>query len=691
MSRTGNTTKITLNITGVPDNDFLVLSFKGEEAISKLYSITIKVVAEREPREFEKLLHKEAFLCFGKEGEGLHGHIYSIKKGKTGTRLTSYTLVLKPFLAYLQHASNRRIFQNQTTTQIISQVLKEHGLLEGLHVEFQMGPVPQAERDYCVQYEESDLHFVQRLCEEDGRWFFFEHSEKGHRLIFGDDETFFHKNPPVILPYVPINGMAQETEALDDFGVRVVARTSEVVERDYDFQKSHIQLEALEKSDLFPRLQDYVYPGRFTEQPLGNQRAGRGLERHRTDYELAEGSTDQPLLRSGSVLKVEGHTDPDWNAQWVLISVEHEAYQPQVLEEFNSTAGMDEDGIQQGYRNRFTAIPERVQFRPPLEHPISRILGNQTARVTGPEGEEIYCDAYGRIRIKFHWDRSGKNDEFTSCWVRVASALAGGGYGAVSIPRVGMEAVVTFLEGDPAQPLVMGCVANNQNPVPYPLPENKTKSVFRSKSSRASTGYNELSLEDRAGSEKIYVRAQRDMEQNIQNDSRLEVGNERFETIKGKSTSVLEAEEDRTVTGARSVQLMDSDNLQVAADSHTRIGGLYATEVGGNATLKVVGDLVFESTSSITLKIPGLHIVIGPEGIFSSTLILPGGLPRTGTTAIPLTPGAAAALLPPPELPPVMGVIQSALMAQNQAMAADFCPLCEACREGLCTLEGAAA
>ncbi|MDB5993537.1 MAG: Rhs element Vgr protein [Pseudomonas sp.] len=427
MSHSGNTTKITLNITGEPENNFLVLSFKGEEAISKLYAITIKVVTERAPREFEKLLHKEAFLCFGENGEGLHGHIYSIKKGKTGTRLTSYILVLKPFLAYLRHASNRRIFQKQTTTQIISQVLKEHGLLEGVHVEFRSGPVPQAEREYCVQYDESDLHFVNRLCEEDGRWFFFEHSAQGHRLIFGDDEAFFHKNPAVVLPYVPINGMAAEKEAIDDFGVRVVARTSEVVERDYDFKKSHVQLEALKKSELFPRMQDYVYPGRFTEQPLGNQRSTRALERHRTDYELAEGRTDQTLLRSGALLRVEGHPDPDWDAVWVLVAVQHEAYQPQVLEEFNSGAPKDDDGIQQGYRNTFTAIPERIQFRPPLEHPISRILGNQTARVTGPEGEEIYCDPYGRVRVKFHWDRSQQNDETTSCWVRVASALAGEG------------------------------------------------------------------------------------------------------------------------------------------------------------------------------------------------------------------------------------------------------------------------
>ncbi|MEB0079628.1 type VI secretion system tip protein TssI/VgrG [Pseudomonas sp. CCI3.2] len=691
MSHPVSSTKITLSVKGEQENNLLVLSFHGEEAISRLYEITIEVVTERQPREFEQLLHKEAFLSFGEDGEGLHGHIYSIKKGRTGTRLTSYTLVLTPYLFYLKHASHRRIFQNQTTTQIISQVLKENGMFSGLHVEFKTGALPMAEREYCVQYDETDLHFIQRLCEEDGRWFYFEHAPEGHRMIFGDDEILFHKKPALVLPHVPVNGMVPEGPAINDFGLRVIARTSDVVSRDYDFQQSHVQLEAAKDSSLAPHMQDYVYPGNFTDESGGRERVKRLLERHRTDYQLAQGATNQPLLRSGSVLQVEGHSDPDWNTLWVLVSVKHEAYQPQVLEEFNASMLDESHGIAQGYRNTFAAIPEKIQFRPSLRHGISKIHGSHTAKVTGPAGEEIYCDKYGRVRVKFHWDRAEQNDETTSCWVRVSSSWAGQGYGAVTIPRVGMEAIITFLEGDPAKPMITGCVTNNQNPTPYPLPEHKTKSVFRSRSTLASTGYNELHLEDKSGKELIYLRAQRDMEQNIQNDSRIEVGNERLETITGKSTSVLKAAEDRTTTGERSVQLLAGDNLNVATSSHTKVGQVLVVEAGTEIHLKSSGNVVIDAGISLSIKAGGVHFVVSAAGIYSSVPILLGGAPVPGTPASPLTPGAVAALIAPPDLPPVMSYAQQAILIRSNVFGDDVCPLCEACREGLCMLEGATA
>ncbi|WP_297843703.1 type VI secretion system tip protein TssI/VgrG [Pseudomonas sp.] len=691
MSHSASTTKITLQVKGEQENNLLVLSFCGEEAISQLYQITIEVVTERDPRDFENLLHQEAFLRFGDGGEGLHGHIYSLKKGRAGPRFTSYTLVLTPFIFYLQFASHRRIFQHQTTTQIISQVLKENGILSGLHFEFKAGGVPTPARDYCVQYAESDLDFILRLCEEDGRWFYFEHTAEGHRLIFGDDEILFHKKPALVLPHVAINGMVPEGPSINDFSVRVIARTSEVVSRDFDFQQAHVQLETLKKSNMRPHLEDYVYPGNFTEESGGRERAKRMLERHRSDYQLAQGATNQALLRSGSLLRVEEHSDPDWNVLWVLLCVKHEAYQPQVLEEFGASTLDNGAGIAQGYRNTFTAIPEKVQFRPQLQHPISRIYGSQTAKVTGPKGEEIYCDEYGRVRIKFHWDRVEQDDETTSCWVRVSSSSAGAGHGAVAIPRVGDEVVITFMNGDPAQPMITGCVANSQRPVPYALPEHKTKSVFRSRSTPASTGYNELYLEDKSGSEMIYVRAQRDMEQNIQNDSRIQVGNERLETITGKSTSVLNAAEDRTTTGPRSVQLLDGDNLKVATSSHTEVGQVLTVKTGVETHLKSSGNIVLDAGVSLSLSAGGHHLIISAAGIFVSSLVVLGGAPIPGTPASPTIPGSVAALIAPPDLPPVMALSQSAVMAQTKALGADFCPLCEACRDGLCTLEGTAA
>ena len=205
----------------------------------------------------------------------------------------------------------------------------------------------------------------------------------------------------------------------------------------------------------------------------------------------------------------------------------------------------------QGYRNHFTATPWTVSFRPALDHPKPRILGSQSAVVTGPPGEEIHCDEYGRVKVQFFWDRHGQADDKTSCWLRVSSSWAGDQYGAIAIPRVGMEVLITFLEGDPDQPLITGCLYHKENAVPYELPANKTRSVFKTLSSPGGGGYNELRIEDRKGAEQIYVHAQRDWDQNIEHDQKIRVGHERHDTSEANSYSEFRAEEHRTTHGRR--------------------------------------------------------------------------------------------------------------------------------------------
>ncbi|MGV8861640.1 MAG: type VI secretion system Vgr family protein [Pseudomonas sp.] len=634
----------TLSIKGNQNHELRVLAFSGEEAISECFEITVDVVTERPLRELESLLHKEAYLAFG--NQGLHGHIYSIRKGKVGTRLSHYQLVMVPFLRYLQHASNRRIFQNLTTEAIIRDVLKGHGLLSGLDVQFNIGPEKPVPHEYCVQYEESDLHFVSRLCEAEGYFYYFKHTPEGHQLIFADQETeFYHAgNPTVVMPFRPINGMASEHPVIQAFGVGLSTRPSRVTHRDYDFRQAHISLEADRDAKVFPNLETYIYPGEFDTAHAGRVRTRRALERLRGDAERAQGQSNQPALRSGTPLQIEEHPERNWNVVWLPTWVFHEGRQPAVLEEYAVGDEPVETGrITQGYRNEFIAIRETVQFRPALKHPIPKIQGMQTAVVTGPAEEDIHCDQYGRVKVRFHWDRSEEN-ESTSCWVRVASSWAGAGHGAVTIPRVGMEVLVAFEEGHACKPIVVGCLSNNTQQVPYNLPDNKTKTVLRSKSTGGNSGFNELSLEDKSGAEQIYLRAQRDMEQLIQNDSRIEIGNERLETIKGNSTTVLKAEENVTVTGARKVQLLADDHRQVAGSSHTRVGGDLLISAGQE--VHITGDnIVINGGLSLTLSVHGQHIVINPAGIFSSTPIQVGGAPVLGTPAMPLAPGEVLVLV----------------------------------------------
>ncbi len=495
MFAAANQTHFSLAIDGLA-LDLQVLSFSGSEAISQPFAFDLELVGERPVPDLESLLHKPAFLTLGPAGNGIHGLVRSAGQGDSGKRLTRYRITLVPQLAYLAQRTNQRIFQHLTVPQIVALILEEHGILADAY-RFQLG-TRYPEREYCVQYDESDLQFVQRLCCEEGIHFHFQHSATAHLLVFGDDQTVFPRLAPVA--YQQDSGLVADRPAVKRFGVRLETRTSRVTRRDYDFEKPRLTLESAARGEARPDLEDYDYPGRFVDRERGKHLARRALERQRSDYRLAEGRSDQPLLLSGHFLPLAAHPQAGWNDLWLLTEVIHEGRQPQVLEEsIVSDTSASPDDFRQGYRNRFQATPWEAFFRPPPTPPKPRILGTQSAVVTGPKGEEIHCDRYGRVKVQFHWDREGQADDSSSCWLRVASGWAGRNYGAIAIPRVGMEVLVTFLEGDPDQPLVTGCLFHREHPVPYELPAHKARSVFKSLSSPGGGGYNELRIEDRKG------------------------------------------------------------------------------------------------------------------------------------------------------------------------------------------------
>src|SRR5690554_6466794 len=480
MFNLANEAHFTLDLPGL-EHDFRVLSFRAREAISQCYRIELQLVSDQPDLDLEALLQRNAWLGI------------------------------------------------------------QHGEGEG-----------------------TGLHFIQRLCEEEGIHYHFRHSPDGHHLVFGDDQTVFPRLAPT--GFDQGNGMVADEPVIKRFGVRLETRTSRVTRRDYDHQMARLLLESQARGEQLPDLEDYDYSGRFTDRSRGKHLAQRSLERHRSDYRQAAGHSNQPTLRSGHFLELQGHPRDSWNDLWLITAIHHEGKQPQVLEESITDAGVSKSygftpsplegqaqrrtaegwpegrapegrvmgwgegetdpNFTQGYRNHFQATPWDTPHRPALRHPKPRALGQQTAVVTGPAGEEIHCDAQGRIKVQFHWDREGQADAHTSCWLRVASSWAGNHWGSVTIPPIGMEVLVSFLEGDPDQPLVSGCLYNSAHPVPYELPAHKTRSLFKSLSSPGGNGFNELRIEDKAGEEQIFIHAQRDWDQNIQHDQTIRVGNE---------------------------------------------------------------------------------------------------------------------------------------------------------------------
>ncbi|RIJ09182.1 type VI secretion system tip protein VgrG [Pseudomonas sp. 91RF] len=673
-------------------HDFQVLSFSGSEAISEPFAFKVELVGTRPDADLPGLMHQQAFLAFDDHGHGIHGQIQHIGRGNIGERLTRYSLTLAPCLANLRHRVNQRIFQNLSVARIIAQILEEHGIHADRY-RFQLGhPLP--DREYCVQYNESDLHFIQRLCQEDGLHYHFRHSRDRHLLVFGDDQTVF---PRLSWPtrFKPHNAMVADRPVIQRFDYRLETRPNHASSRAYDFKKARMTLEADAHNPdrhLQPDPGVYEYPGRYLDREHGKQLARRALEGHRADGCLGEGDSNEPALVSGHFLSLTEHPDPAFNDLWLLTEIRHEGKQPQVLEETADHASADpEKDFIQGYRNHFTATPWEAIHRPPLRFRKPHIGSTQTAVVTGPEGEDIHCDPYGRVKVQFFWDREGRHNDKSSCWLRVASGWAGNAHGSVIVPRVGMEVLVTFLHGDPDRPVISGCLANSANPVPYELPTHKTRSVFRSRSSPGSTGFNELMIEDRAGQEQIYLRAQRDLLQKVEHDSHLDIGNQRRETIRGNSFSALHAEEHRLVTGHRKTHLKASDYLHVGESSHTRVGQSLTTEAAGQLCFSAGEHLVLEAGKSISLKVGGEHFVLDHSGLFGSSDLLIGGVPAPFLRAPLLQPDGIEDLSAPAPLPPLVAPSQQALMAASKNLGADFCPICEACRAGLCPIPEAAA
>ncbi|MDR9865288.1 MULTISPECIES: type VI secretion system tip protein VgrG [Pseudomonas] len=594
MFSSANQTHFSLTIEGV-QSDLQVLSFSGKEAISAPYTFDVELVSERHELDLESLLHKPAFLAFSDRGDGIHGIIHRVEQGASGKRLARYSLTLVPQLAYLSHRINQRIFQHLPVNKIIAQVLEEHGILSNAY-QFQLSTV-YPERDYCVQYDESDLQFVQRLCSEEGIHYHHQHNQTGHLLVFGDDQTVFPKlSQPT--EYQAGTGMVADKPVVKGFDLRVEARTSRTTRRDYDFEKPSMLLEAKHQTEgqaQQPDLEDYDYPGQFISRERGKLLSQRALERHRTDYRLVRGNSDEPALVSGHFLTLANHPRTAWNDLWLLTEVCHEGLQPQVLEESITSNAQPADGFVQGYRNTFSATPWNTLFRPSitLRKPV---LASQTARVTGPEGEEIHCDQYGRVKVQFHWDREGRFDENSSCWVRVASSWAGPGYGQVVIPRIGMEVFITFVEGDPDKPLITGCVPNKITPVPYPLPANKTRTVFKTNSSLGGGGSNEVRVEDRKGQEQIYIHAQRDQDCTVENNESHWVGVNRVHSVG----------QDETITiGQNRVRFVKvNDTLQVGGAKQDSAGTQYLMEAGMQLRL-VCGQSVFEMNASGEINLYG--------------------------------------------------------------------------------------
>nr|WP_240354341.1 type VI secretion system tip protein VgrG [Pectobacterium brasiliense] len=555
--------QFTVKVGALPASTFSVVDFQLSEALNQPFALSLNLASALPGIDFGAVLDQPCELRVWYEGElkrRVSGIISAFAQGDTGFRRTRYQAEVRPALWRLGLRTNARIFQAQKPEAIIGTLLEESGITD---YAFALRH-DHAPREYCVQYRESDLAFVTRLAAEEGLYFFHEFEEGKHRVVFADDAGALSKGPELFFN-LATQGLS-EGEYVRRFRYAEAVSTAEVALKDYSFKTPaygllHSKMSG-ELSHQRESYQHFDYPGRFKQDPSGKAFTGYRLDALRANAMTGSGESNAAMLMPGSSFTLTEHPNATLNSGWQLVAITHSGQQPQALEE-------ESGGEPTTYSNSFEVISAKSTWRADLPYK-PMVDGPQIATVVGPAGEEIYCDEYGRIKLQFPWDRYGSSDDQSSCWVRVSQGWAGGQYGLIAIPRIGHEVIVSFLEGDPDQPIVTGRTFHATNPSPYPLPANKTRTSLRT-STHKGAGFNELRFEDQAGQEEVFIHAQKDMNTVVLNNRSTTVtadhtesvgGNQAVSVVKDQSTEI-QGQQSIAVTKNRNTVVDDNDSLQV--------------------------------------------------------------------------------------------------------------------------------
>lgn len=580
--------------------DLRVSRFEAEEQVSHPFWLDVTALVNKDVTVDEtKLVGEGATLTIRpaeQDDRYLHGIIVGVRSWEAGA--TDYKRYLQlrivPSLWKLSQTRNSRVFQHKKIPSIVKEVLdggkvthawgnKRSGGPDGLSSSY-------SPRDYVVQYGETDLEFVSRLLEMVGIFYFFEFENGKHTMVLVDANASCHDIPgDSKVPFRDDVGVRPQDQFLNDFSSSLEVRPGAVTLRDFDYLKPSVDLTAPAKAKVDANLEIYEYPAGYDDVSAGKSLAKVRLEERRARAQLLAGKGRVSRLSAGSQFELEAHPVQALNAKYLLLAVHH------VGTASASPQASGNPSASEAYRCQLEAIPASVPFRPTRRTPQPVIPGPQTAVVVGPKGEEIYTDAHGRIKVQFHWDRTGKNDEGSSCWMRVSQAWAGPGWGALYLPRIGQEVVVDFLDGDPDRPIVIGAVYNGLNAPPYGLPGEKTKSTLKSDVSPGGGGSNELRFEDAKGSEEVYLHAQKDLH--------LVIENNKDQKVHGNETLAVDKDRTITVGGNQQLSVTKNDSTQVGADQTLAVTGNRTTTVSGNHSETVTGNQTVAISGSQTLTV----------------------------------------------------------------------------------------
>lgn len=577
-----------------PDQ-LIICSMHGDEALSQPFCWRLQLQSTRKDISAKQLLGKAVSLQMHvpqQDARQFNGIVTRFARSGGFGHYAFYQLEVRPWLWLLGKTQDCRIFQQKTVVDIVKEICDKgiYGGLPDLDVGRLRETYPRL--NYCVQYRETDLNFISRLLQKFGIWYYFEHKDGKHKMVLMD----------YVGSHKPVPGYGSIRFASDGSRDRYGDETISVWEEagdiqsgayelnDFDFERVQVStnggLQVKESVVAHEQVayEIYDYPGTYTQAADGKLLAKVGMEQMHGGSEMVRAAGNARGLQSGALFDLREHPLPQQNQTYLITSAQYELQ----AEDYETGAG---SGLPL-FHCSFQAVGREYRYRPQVTHRKPLVYGPQTALVVGKAGEEIWTDKYGRVKVQFHWDREGEDNEKSSCWVRVAQSWAGKRWGTMFIPRIGMEVVVEFLDGDPDQPLITGCVYNGDYMPPYDLPANQTRSTIKTHSSKDGTGFNELRFEDKKGAEEVFMHAELDFNRVVKRHDSTRVG---FGSKQPGNQSIA-------VKGNQATNVGNDQENVIGHDQNTRVENISTLEAKTAIVLKV-GDSIIEMTpDGITIK-----------------------------------------------------------------------------------------
>lgn len=610
-------------------DDASFLSLRATAELGRMFSYELTLVSKRPDIDFGRILGKRVTVSLHvpKSKDRLFGgYVVAFRQIGMRGRLYVYEAAVRPWLWLLTRRSNCRIFQNKTVEEIVKAVFADpvYKSLELGDIKWKATSRTHAAREYCVQYRESDFNFVSRLLEDDGIYYWYQDRDGKESLVLTDTlATHEPVEEHESLPYGAVLSGAPGAEYISEWRTHHEIETRNWLLTDYDFKNPSRQLQkkavkTMPGFDAFGDLEHFDFPGGYVDPDYGASRAksradelrvdttsAAWLEESTVNWHQVDARTNGMSVRIGSLLKLERHPRSDQNAQYLVTRTRYEID----LADYEAFEGSQPSRCDCW----FSAINAKQPFATARTTRKPFVQGPQTAAVVGPAGDEIYTDTYGRVKVQFFWDRLGKRDENSSCWMRVSQPWAGKGWGAVAIPRIGQEVIVDFLEGDPDRPIITGRVYNAEQMPPYELPANMTQSGVKSRSSKGGSGANcnEFRFEDKKGQEQVLLHAEKNQDIEVENDETHWVGHDRRKNIDNDETTHVKHDRTETVDNNETISIGVNRSETVGSNEKIGIGVNRTETVGANESITIGANrtILVKATETATVLLQRTHTV----------------------------------------------------------------------------------